>query len=97
LKNRFAELPVIPTPNNIWHLLPESELKICDPLLSLLNIMFVIFDAHTNVCSHFMQWNWLKTKSAHVLLISTWVDMWFCLQLIFNLTLRNWLLLFSHN
>ena len=46
--------------------------------------------------SYFVHWNWLKTKTAYVLLISTWTDWWFCLKLIFNMILKNWVLIFSH-
>jgi len=35
-----------------------------------------------------------KEKTAHVLLISTSMDI--CLKLIFNMTLKNLLLIFSH-
>jgi len=38
--------------------------------------MFVVFVAHwpTNICSHFLQMKLIKEKTAHVLLISTRMD-----------------------
>jgi len=36
-----------------------------------------------------------KDKTAHVWLIWIWMDIWFCLKEIFNLALKNWLLIFS--
>ena len=38
----------------------------------------------------------IKAKTVHALLIPTWMDWRFWLQLISNLTLKNWLLIFNH-
>jgi len=35
----------------------------------------------------------IQAKTGHALLIPTWMDWWFWLQLISNLTLKNWLLI----
>jgi len=74
---------------SFWHLLPKANKKIVNPLLVC---------RFRWTCKYLQSFSAMKLsndKNAHVLLISTWMDIWFCLKVIFNLTLKNWLLIFS--
>jgi len=88
LKSRFAKLTVIPTENNIRYHFGTYFQRVNRKNLRSFAQRYVCLQSFSGM-------KLFKERTAH-LLISTSVDIWFCLKLIFNMTLKNWLLIFSH-